>query len=58
MASQGDPRVLFVINLVLSSIFAYAVTWGLDFIGVVEFSLRFVATLALVLMVVTYVVTR
>lgn len=58
MASQGDPRVLFVINLVLSSVFAYAVVWGLDFIEVLTFSLRTVALLALALMAVTYVVTR
>jgi hypothetical protein len=58
MASQGDPRVLFVINLVLSSIFAYVVIWGLDFIGILTFSLQTVAMLALVLMLVTYVVTK
>jgi len=58
MASQGDPRVLFVMNLVLSSVFAYGVVWGLDFIDVVTFSLRTVAGVALALMVVTYVVTR
>ena len=58
MASQGDPRVLFVLNLVLSSVFAYGVVWGLDFIDVVTFSLRTVAGVALALMVVTYVVTR
>jgi len=58
MASQGDPRVLFVLNLVLSSVFAYGVVWGLDFIDVVTFSLQTVAGVALALMVVTYVVTR
>ena len=57
MASQGDPRVLFVLNLVLSSVFAYAVVWGLDFIDVVTFSLQTVAAVAVALMIVTYVVT-
>jgi hypothetical protein len=57
MASQGDPRVLFVLNLVLSSVFAYAVVWGLDFIDVLTFSLRTVAVAAVALMIVTYVVT-
>ncbi len=37
--SEGDPRVLFVLNVVLSFVFSYLVVWGLDFIGAVEFSL-------------------
>lgn len=58
MASDGDPRVHLVLNLVLSALFVYAVLRGLDFIGAVEWSLpRFlVGTLALVLL--THVVTR
>jgi hypothetical protein len=58
MASQGDPRVLFVMNLVLSSLFAYGVVWGLELIGLVEITVWNVASLALLLMAVTYVVTR
>lgn len=56
--SQGDPRVLFVMNLVLSSVFAGVVIWGLSFIDVVAFSWVRVAALALLLMAITYVVTR
>jgi hypothetical protein len=56
--SQGDPRVLFVMNLVLSSIFATVVVWGLSFVDVVAFTLVNVASLALVVMAATYVVTR
>ncbi|ADQ65882.1 hypothetical protein C499_11776 [Halogeometricum borinquense DSM 11551] len=56
--SSGDPRVLFVMNLVLSSVFAAVVVWGLDFIGMVELTFVNVASLALVLMAVTYLVTR
>lgn len=37
--SEGDPRVLFVLNVVLSLLFSYLVVWGLDFLGAVEFSL-------------------
>jgi hypothetical protein len=37
--SEGDPRVLFVLNVILSLVFSYVVVWGLDFIGAVEFSL-------------------
>jgi hypothetical protein len=58
MASQGDPRVLFVMNLVLSSAFAAGIVWGLDFVGLVDFTVWNVASLALLLMAVTYVVTR
>ena len=58
MASQGDPRVLFVMNLVLSSLFAYGVVWGLDLIGLVEITVWSVASLALLLMAVTDAVTR
>jgi hypothetical protein len=58
MASQGDPRVLFVINLLLSSLFAGAVVWGLDFIDVLSFSWRTVALGAAALMFLTYLVTH
>lgn len=58
MASQGDPRVLFVMNLVLSSLFATVVVWGLDVLHLLAFTPRNVATLALLVMLVTYLVTR
>jgi hypothetical protein len=54
MASQGDPRVLLVMNLVLSLLFSYLVIWGLDFIGAVEFSLVNLALATGVLMVATH----
>lgn len=57
MASNGDPRVLFVMNLVLSSMFAGAIVWGLDFIGVVAFAWQTVALLAAALMFLTYLIT-
>ncbi|GAB6860973.1 hypothetical protein ACFR97_01870 [Haloplanus litoreus] len=56
--AEGDPRVLFVMNLVLSSIFATVVIWGLDFIDVVALTPWNVASLALLVMALTYVVTR
>ncbi|SFR32045.1 hypothetical protein [Halogeometricum limi] len=57
-ASRGDPRVLFAMNLVLSSVFASVVVWGLDLVGLLELTFVNVASLALVLMAVTYLVTR
>lgn len=57
-ASRGDPRVLFVMNLVLSSAFAAAVVWGLDRLGMLALTFVNVASLALIVMAVTYLVTR
>ena len=56
--SQGDPRVLFAMNLVLSSIFASVVMWGLDAAAIAQFTLVNVASLALVIMAATYLITR
>lgn len=56
--SQGDPRVLFVMNLVFSALFCYAVVRGLDFVGALEFSWRVVTGATAVLVVVTHLVTR
>lgn len=58
MQSRGDPRVHFVMNLVLSGLFAYIVLRGLDFVGVVGFSITRFAIATLLLMVLTYIVTQ
>ena len=36
--SQGDPRVLFVLNLLLSFAFCSVVVWGLEFVGLGTFA--------------------
>lgn len=56
MASDGDIRVLVVLDLLLSAVFATVVVWGLEFIGVAEFTLVNVGIATLVLGVLTYVV--
>ncbi len=57
-SSKGDPRVLFVLNAVLSAAFASIVLSLLEFADLVSFTwLRF-AVLTILLMVVTYVVTH
>ncbi|ESP89533.1 hypothetical protein [Candidatus Halobonum tyrrellensis] len=56
--SDGDPRVLFAMNVVLSSAFAAVVVWGLSFLGIAAFSFVNVATLAALLVAATYLVTR
>ncbi|WP_122090517.1 hypothetical protein [Halalkalicoccus subterraneus] len=56
--SRGDPRVLFVMNLLLSAAFCYLVLQGLDFVGVVRFSWVLFAGTTAVLMAITHLVTR
>ncbi|MFP8957144.1 hypothetical protein ACLI4Y_10470 [Natrialbaceae archaeon A-CW3] len=56
-SSQGDIRVLFVMNAVLSTLFGWTIVWGLSLIGFVEFTLINVATAAIVLFALTYAVT-
>lgn len=57
-SSKGDPRVLIVMNLILSALFAWVVVAGLSLIDAMEFTVLNVATLALVVFAMTYVVTR
>jgi hypothetical protein len=54
VASEGDIRVLLVLDLLLSLAFASAVVWGLDFIGVIEFTARNVAIGTVGIAVLTY----
>ncbi|MFB6268701.1 MAG: hypothetical protein ABEH83_02070 [Halobacterium sp.] len=55
--SQGDPRVLVALNVLLSTTFAAIVVWGLSVVGAAELSLLNVATGAILLFALTYVVT-
>ena len=56
VSSDGDLRVLLVLDVLLSLAFASAVLWGLDFIGEAEFTLRNLAVGTSVLAVLTYLV--
>jgi hypothetical protein len=56
--AEGDPRVILALNLVLSSLFAWAVVWGLSMIDIVAYGAVNVATLAAVLVGVTYLITQ
>lgn len=58
MASKGDPRVLLVLNLVLSGVFSLVVVWGLAYATAMTFSWRNVAIATAVLMVLTHIVTQ
>jgi hypothetical protein len=56
MASDGDIRVLLVLDLLLSAVFATVVVWGMDFAGIATFTLRNVAVGTLAVAVLTYLV--
>ena len=55
--TRGDPRVLVAMNVVLSTVFAATVVWGLSYLGAAEFTLVNVATGAVLLVIVLYVVS-
>lgn len=56
--AEGDPRVVLALNLLLSSAFAWLVVWGLSMLGVAAYTAVNAATLAAVLVGVTYLITR
>ncbi|KAB1187181.1 MULTISPECIES: hypothetical protein [Haloferax] len=55
---EGDPRVLIVMNFILSSLFATVVIYGLSYLDLAAFTFVNVASLALILTAITYVVTK
>lgn len=55
-SSKGDPRLVLLLNAILSTWFAWTVVWGLDLLDVVTFSAQNVAALALIIFALTYVV--
>lgn len=57
-SSEGDPRVLFVLNVILSTGFAYLILIAADLVGMTTFTLERLAAIALVLIALTYVVTN
>jgi hypothetical protein len=56
MGSEGDPRVLMVMNVVLSAAFGYVLVTALSLIGLVEFTPTTFALTALFFVVVTWIV--
>ena len=55
--TRGDPRVLVAMNVVLSTVFAATVVWGLSYLGAAEFTLVNVATGAVLLVAISHVVS-
>ena len=54
--SSGDPRVLLVMNVVLSTAFAAVVVYGASLVDLGPFTLQRVGMLALVLTLLTHLV--
>jgi len=54
--SKGDPRVLFLMNLVLSSAFASLAVWGLSYLDLLAFTWQTVAVATGIVMLLTYLV--
>lgn len=54
--SKGDPRVVLALNAVLSTVFAFTIVWGLDFVGALEYNLLNVATVGILLFAVSYAI--
>ncbi|WP_049926899.1 hypothetical protein [Halopiger goleimassiliensis] len=57
-ASEGDRRVLVVLNAVLSGAFAWLLVWGAALVDLVAFSPSTVAVVAVGVFLLTFVVTR
>ena len=57
-SSKGDPRVLFVLNAILSAAFVYLVLGLADLGGIADFTWTRFGVLTLLLMAVTHVMTR
>lgn len=53
--SKGDPRLLLLLNAVLSVWFAWTAVWGLDFLDIAALTTTNVLTLALIVFALTYV---
>lgn len=57
-SSTGDPRAVFVLNLVLSATFSVVVVYALSLVGALAFRWRTVAVATLALALVTHLVSR
>ncbi|RNJ25261.1 hypothetical protein [Halosegnis longus] len=56
MASDGDIRVLLVLDVLLSAVFSYVVLWGLEFADIAQLTTQNFVTATAVITVLTYLV--
>ncbi len=57
-SSEGDPRILAVLNAILSAAFAWLLVWGGSIIGILDYGLTNVALVAAGLFLFTVIMTR
>lgn len=55
---EGDPRVLFLINAVLSAILSYTVLYLSEFVGITELTIQRFLAFMLIIMLITHLITR
>jgi len=55
--SKGDPRLLIALNAALSAMFGWTIVGGLSLLDVVAFSAINIATVAVIVFSLTYLVT-
>lgn len=55
-SSKGDPRVLLVLNVILSAVFAYIVLFLSDLIGLTELTWSRFVGFTVILVLLTYIV--
>ena len=55
--SVGNPWIVHGLNLVLSTVFAVTIIWGLDFVGSVSFTPLNVATLGVLIFTGAYLMS-
>lgn len=56
-ASKGDPRVLIVMNAALSTMLGWTIVGGLSLLDIAAFNAINVATAAIVIFALTYLIT-
>jgi hypothetical protein len=56
MATDGDPRVLFVMNTALSAAFSAILVWVLSVLDLLAFAWETVALAGVVLTMITYLI--
>lgn len=57
-SSSGDPRVLLVLNALLSALFGTTIVWGLSLLEMAELSLVNALTATIIIFAFTYLVIK
>lgn len=55
---DGDPRVLFVVNVVLSLIYAYIVLYLFDLVGITGFTWERYLVFTIIIIVIVHYISR